>query len=424
MDVRVTEVSPEVVDQIAANVALRVEQQMAARGAAAGSAASAPAAVVRVQQSQPAVAARTLRPPVAVRVAPAAPPSEAELQDLKTSVGLSLDWLARHQSPSGLWSAAEFGAHCSGPRCDGPGEAAYDVGVTGLALLCFLGAGETPNTGPHAQNVDRALKQLCAMQDADGCIGGRRSQHFIYNHAYGALALVEAYGLSQSAKLRGPAQGAVSFVMRSKNPYLGWRYSSPPDGDNDTSVTGLMVMVLRSAKAAGLDADEAAFRDARNWIDKMTEPEFGRTGYQQRGGPPARTTESMARFPADRSESLTAIAVAARIVAGEDASASEMVRKGSDLVLARPPVWDAAGESIDLYYWYWGTLAMSLKGGSHWEQWRAHLVKALPVHQRRDADRDAKGSWDPVDAWSAEGGRVYATAMACLACEIASRGAR
>ena len=342
----------------------------------------------------------------------------------ETAVMWALRWLKNHQSADGHWDTDGFDAQCKLNRCDGPGEAPYDPGSSGLALLCFLGAGETHQTGAHAANVGRALDRLCALQDAEGCIGKRSSQHFQYNHGYGALALVEAYGLTKSSKLREPAQRAVAFTLKSKNPYLGWRYNSPPDGDNDTSVTGLMVMVLRSAMLAGLEVEDVAFRDARNWIDKMTEPEFGRTGYQQRGGPPARTNEAMTRFPSDRSEALTAVGLSARLFAGEKAGTSEMIGKGAALLAARPPVWDEASGSIDLYYWYWGTLAMSQVGGSGWEQWRAHLVKALPSHQRRDTDRDARGSWDAIDAWSTEGGRVYATAMACLSSEIASRVVR
>ena len=46
--------------------------------------------------------------------------------------------------------------------------------------------------------------------------------------------------------------------------------------------------------------------------------------------------------------------------------------------------------AIDLYYWYWGTLAMSQLGGARWDQWRAHLVRALPGHQRREPGRDER----------------------------------
>ena len=419
-DVRITEISPEAADRIADAVADRIAARQdvptAPRAAVVGRSAPAGGRFPPVQVSAP----PKFEPAAPVPPAPA--PTEADLARLKESVPLALDWFARHQSENGSWSAAGFGARCAGAaRCDGPGEAHYDAAVTGLALLCFLGNGETTTTGPHADQVKRGIEFLRTAQDSEGCIGPRTSQHFMYNHAYGTLALTEAYGLTRSPTLRGSAQSAVDFVLRAQNPYLGWRYGIR-DGDNDTSMTGLMVAVLRSAKLSGLTVDENAFAGALSWLDKMTEPEFGRVGYQQRGGPPARSMEAMARFPASKSESLTAIATAARVFAGRNPATDELVGKGALLLAAKPPVWNADDGSIDLYYWYWGTLAMSQKGGPEWEGWRNHLVQTLPPHQRRD-DAEVRGSWDPVDPWGAEGGRVYATAVACLASEIVARSA-
>jgi hypothetical protein len=45
------------------------------------------------------------------------------------------------------------------------------------------------------------------------------------------------------------------------------------------------------------------------------------------------------------------------------------------------------------------------------------MKRALVANQRREAGVDEHGSWDPVDPWSAEGGRVYSTAICCLSLE-------
>ena len=44
------------------------------------------------------------------------------------------------------------------------------------------------------------------------------------------------------------------------------------------------------------------------------------------------------------------------------------------------------------------------------------MVAAAVKTQKRDGN--AKGSWDPVDAWGEDGGRVYATAINTLTLEI------
>jgi hypothetical protein len=214
----------------------------------------------------------------------------------------ALQWLARHQSEDGRWDCDGFDANCKKNRCSGKGEATYDVGVTGLALLCFLGAGYTQQTGPTAfrRVVRNGVKFLAAAQDEEGVFGGRSCQHYQYNHACAALAMAEAFGMTGAPTLKAPAQRGVAWILRSRNPYRAWRYESA-DGDNDTSVTGWMTMALKSAAMAGLDLEQAALADAARYVDDMTDG-GGRTGYQQPGGLPARVEgPAMELFPAERS---------------------------------------------------------------------------------------------------------------------------
>ena len=85
------------------------------------------------------------------------------------------------------------------------------------------------------------------------------------------------------------------------------------------------------------------------------------------------------------------------------------------VLIKRPPQWLSAakGPTVDLYYWYHGARALRLGGGNAWLPWRAALRDALLANQQRDGN--ARGSWDPVDVWGADGGRVYATALATMA---------
>ena len=324
-----------------------------------------------------------------------------------------LRWLRAHQSRDGSWDGDGFESMCKGNRCGGPGGPLYDPGLTGLSLLAFLGAGETHKSTKHGTVVRAGLKYLMSVQDAEGCFGPRTSNHFTYNHAIAALAMAEAYGLTQSPLFKARAQNGIDFISQCQNPYLAWRYGVKPQ-DNDTSVTGWMVMALKSAKGAGLDVDPGSFEGAKAWLDKVTEPEYGRAGYTARGNGPARPQELMDRFPADRSESLTAVAVLVRVFCGAETT-DEYVRKGADLCLKNLPSWDEAGGTIDLYYWYYGSLAMFQVGGKHWEAWKKAMVPAIVDTQRRDPTDCRLGSWDPVDPWGPEGGRVYRPALNTMA---------
>jgi len=100
----------------------------------------------------------------------------------QTAVDLALEWLKNHQSPDGRWDADGFDAQCKLNKCPHPGESVYDPGLSGLALLCFLGAGETHQSGNYKDTVKEGLKYLKNIQDTEGCFGPRTSQHFQYNH--------------------------------------------------------------------------------------------------------------------------------------------------------------------------------------------------------------------------------------------------
>jgi hypothetical protein len=330
-------------------------------------------------------------------------------------VNMGLEWLKNHQSVEGYWDCDGFEAECKLNKCGGAGHALHDPGVTGLALLAFLGAGETNRTGHYKDTVRRGLRYLKQIQDPEGCFGPRTTNRFTYSHAIAALAMTEAYGLTGSPLFRKSAQRGIDFIIKCQNPYMAWRYGVRPQ-DNDTSVTGWMVMALKSAKMAGLRVPEEGFAGARAWIEKATEPEYGKVGYTARGTGPARPQDIMDRFPANKSEAMTAVGVLTRIFLGEDPKRSEMIRKGVELCVKVLPEWNEADGSIDMYYWYYGSLALFQVGGEPWKAWNSAMKTAIVDHQRKDGDQ--KGSWDPVGPWGREGGRVYATALCTLCLEV------
>lgn len=334
----------------------------------------------------------------------------------RRAVGQALDWFARHQEADGRWSAAEFGKRCKPVEgaCFGAGDPSYDVGVTGLACVALTLAGETPFSGEHRETLRRGLEFLRNVQGADGLFGDRKSQHTIYNHVCAMLGLGEACRASGLRSLRGNVERATQFLLGAQAPSGGWRYDLVNNKDADTSVTAWAVEALAVAADCGVAVDPSVFNGAVGWVDAMTDPKTGRTGYQQKGGPPARTSEMQESFPASFSESLTACALAIRLAAGRTTAEDSAIRQGLDLLRRRLPQWNREQGSIDLYYWMHGSRAARDASGDDYAAWRSSLLPALVPSQCTGSTCD-RGSWPPIDPWAPEGGRAYTTSMAVIA---------
>jgi len=338
----------------------------------------------------------------AVRVARAVTVAAA-----RQSIARALQWLSDYQSRDGRWDCDGWmNLDAADVRGKGAGGTLYDVGVTALSLMAFLRTGHGDKNNPHADTVKRGLTFLMDQQGRDGCVGGRASQHFIYNTILATTALCDGYRVTRDDAYRAAAQRAVNFLLKARNPHLGWRYGVRP-GENDTSVTALAVQALKAARFAGLDVDANAFAGARLWIDKMTDLKFGQVGYTSPGGSAARPEGLRDKFPPEKTQAMTAAGILTRILLGEDPRGSVLIRKGAELCAQQQPAWGDHG-SIDMYFWYLGTRALFEVGGAHWRDWPSNLRRSLVPAQRKD------GSWDPAGPWGPDGGRVYSTAICAL----------
>ena len=317
------------------------------------------------------------------------------------AVQAALDWLARTQSSDGCWNAARHGA---GQGAAGSGQHRPEVGgrsdhgVTGLALLAFLGAGNTHRDGPHAANLARGVGFLVERQRPDGSLAGD-AEFFaaLYCHGMATIALAECLAMSGDESLRPTLDRAVRHTLAMQHPATGgWRYAAGDRGD--TSQLGWQVMALASAKAAGLTGVEGAEARARVFLASVSSGGAGGLAAYRPGERPSVT--------------MTAEALFCRLLLGMPAdhpAAAEAI----GLLSRSPPT--AAGYNI--YTWYYATLASFHAGGPQWEAWNRQLQAAiLPLQHRSGGPLD--GSWDPDRVWGGHGGRVYATALAALTLEV------
>ena len=340
------------------------------------------------------------------------------------AVDLALRWLANHQDADGHWDADGFMKHDpASDRTDGAGYPTHDIGVTGLALLAFLGNGHTMIHGEYREVVRRGVKWLADEQDRESGLFGEEIGHaFLYDHAIASLAMCETFYLDRSTVLRSKVQRAMNYISRARNPYGVWGYSVPPDGTNDTSVTGWMVLALKSADDAGLRVDREAFTAAAQWFDEMTDPGTGRVGYRETGSTSSRVMGMNDQYPVEKGEALTSVALLCRFFLGQDPADTPAMEQHADLVVRTLPEWDPEGLGCDMYHWYYGSYAMFQMGGDHWRRWRRAMEPAVIESQRNDGS--ARGSWDPVGPWGQPGGRVYSTAVMALCLEAYYRYGR
>ncbi len=319
----------------------------------------------------------------------------------EAAVARGLDWLRRHQHSNGSWSPTEFrrDAHCS---CSTPGGPSSRHVGTALALLPFLGAGQTHLQGYYRDTVARGLKWLLDHQKPNGDLRGS-SQRLpgMYGQGQAAIVLCEAYLMTGDEALRGPAQKAIDFILKAQYEDGGWRYVPRQElrgrHASDTSVVGWQLMALQSAIAAELHVPDAALEAASHYLDSV----------QSRGG--SRYAYMRGHSP---SPAMTAEGLLCRIYLGWQKDRPGL-REGLDYLLEEA---SPRRGSINIYYWYYATQAFHHYGGSRWRRWNGAVRDRLVAAQARKGHE--AGSWVPQAGHDGGGGRLYMTALAICTLEV------
>ncbi len=319
--------------------------------------------------------------------------------ELETAVKAGLQWLADHQEPDGRWSPRkhEGGREILEAGRDRQGAGARaDTGITALAILAFAGSGNTHLEGPHRISVRRGVEFLLSKQDAQGTLGGEAQLYeFMYCHGMATLALGELLGMTGDPKLRQPLSRAVAYTLAAQDPVGGgWRYR--PREAGDMSQFGWQIMALKSASLAGIPVPESTWRGAQRFLDSVSGGRHGGLAAYRPGE--------------DFTQSMTAEALACRQFLGL-ANDDPIAKEAADYLLGDLP---GQGEP-NLYYWYYGSIAMYQIQGDYWKRWSDALRKTLLSTQRKAGP--LAGSWDPNTRWDGYGGRVYSTALAILSLE-------
>lgn len=333
-------------------------------------------------------------------------------EETEAAVQRGLKWLASHQSRDGSWGSEWAREICGSDFGCGAMQSGYPVGATALVLLAFVGAGNTHLDGdqnPYAATVKRAAEFLCSRQTHDGLFEEAR-QTPNYTHAIATSALAELLAMTQDPRLRQVCDRALGFIVSGQQENGGWDYDVNRTGRGDVSVTGWMIMALRSARAANLNVPSSTWSNARKFYQLATDEKTPWAAYfvlqgERNGGTPA----------------IQAAAVLARNYLGLprggnlETKTVELLARTPPCV-ASPPSGEASEWHRTYYYTYYATLVMFYNGGEEWMRWNKALKRELLPMQHKSGHED--GSWQPKGADCERGGRTYATAMAVLNLEV------
>ena len=300
------------------------------------------------------------------------------------------------------------------------GKAAWGIpAVTGLAVLAMLGDGHVW-TGPGGDEDDfgqaagKGVRYLVSVQQDNGLVGNPEG-NYMYNHAIATNALCEAYAMSGVEQLRPPAEKAIAFLLMAQRENGGWDYTEKAGIRANLAVTTWPIAALRSARLAGLKVPDTAFTAAASYIDSLTDPETGFSGYDRR---------AQGEILSPTFLGSTAMSLACKAMLGQKAGAT-VCRLQRDVLLREEnlPVYKSEWRRVSgtyserniYYYFYHGTVGMQTNEGSPWHTWYGAVSKTLLKVQMGD------GSWQPIGKWAVDGGRVYTTAMAVLALQTPYR---
>lgn len=318
----------------------------------------------------------------------------------------ALKWLKKNQNTG----QAEMGSWGS----------QYKVAMTGLALLAFLGHGDTHESPEFEQTIKEALNFLATQSDqsqapTSGYIGTAR---FEYQHPIATYAMCEDYALTHYAALKPVCINAVTLIINAQRPDGSWDYdyNTGPGGvynlknrpSGDSSISAWNVQALVAAKNTGLEIPglDEALRRSHSWFHAIYSREQGRFGYAV----PDRL----------HSDALDGIGVLSLQLLG-DSDAAEIKQTLPRLLTVETKF--RSGNANSTYGWYYITQALFHVGGHWWAEWNTRLRDQLVENQ------DADGSWGSPGsaAWQdnmttnkvkGKDTRVYHTTLMCLALEV------
>ncbi len=305
---------------------------------------------------------------------------EGVTADTVQAIQRGLEFLAREQNKDGSWrSAGNMGT--------------YPVVMSSLAGLALIAGGSTPERGPYAKHVRRAVNFCLSQQQPNGLFAApAEEQRSMYGHGFAMLFLSQAYGMEEDMerqrRLRVALERGIVLTAKSQSNDGGWLYTPDANGD-EGSVTVTQVQALRGCRNAGILVPKETIDRAIKYIERSQNPDGGISySVRSRGSRPA----------------ISAAACAVLYNAGQ--YDSPMAHKAFEYAWkhCRPTL------SADGHYYYtqlYMSQACWQKAGKHWAEYYPGIQKMLLRTQQGNG------------SWSGDGvGLVYGTSIGLLILQI------
>ena len=319
----------------------------------------------------------------------------------EAAVTEALKWFSRHQMPNGGWTY-QHDLVCKG-RCKDACDASYNKSynaATAMALLPFLGAGQTQLSGEFRQNVKLGLFFLMkngkqGKKNGLPVLDLRDGKGNMYSHGLAAIALCEAYAMTEDRALLPYAQASLNFIITAQCNDGGWRYSPNGSGGGDTSVVGWQLMALKSGYMGHLAVPPQTIQGSMLFLDKVQSNDGAVYGY----------TGPVPKFrPAT-----SAVGLLCRMYTGWDKNHPGIV--GGVKELSKHGV-----SKNDFYYNYYAAQVLRQYGGVEWDKFNVEMRDFLVASQAQEGG--AKGSWYVKGGHTSNAGRLCITSFATMMLEV------
>lgn len=313
--------------------------------------------------------------------------------ECERAVSASLEWLKGQQNPDGSWGQG--------------GGKRNKAGMTGLALLCFLGRCETPDSPFYGDNVMRAIMYLVELskKNEHGAItedfkgNGGAYEHGIATYALGEMYTLARLGNKQLPGMREAFEKGVQLIIKmqnkadAKNAEGSWDYYTKNISEGkmnssreDLSVAGWQYQALKAAKYTGLKIQglESAIAKTCDYIER-------------------KQTKDGGFGVADRDKhynqwSLTGVGTLGlqTLGKGRTASIKKSIKFLREFLTTEPLDWE---KNCNLYCWYYYTQAFFQAGGDDWKFYNEQFLPQILAAQQPDGSfKKGRPNWPSGDA--------------------------